>query len=173
MRTRLLAGRTFTGDDNLPGRNHVIIDEFLASKAFPKESAIGKRILVRVRKAEPEWLEVIGVVAHQRTSSLADAGREQVYFTDGLFGPGAVRSWALRTSNDVAGYGNEVRTAIKAVDPRLLVTQIEPADELVYRCASDHTVFAAANICLCCHCRRIGRRWSLWRVVNSSTATNV
>ena len=132
MGTRLLAGRTFTGDDNLPGRNHVIIDEFLASKAFPKESAIGKRILVRVRKTEPEWLEVIGVVVHQRTSSLADAGREQVYFTDGLFGPGVVRSWALRTNNDVSSYGNEVRTLIKTIDPRLLVTQMERADELVY-----------------------------------------
>jgi putative ABC transport system permease protein len=35
MRTALLAGRTFTAEDNLPGRDVVIVDEALAAKAFP------------------------------------------------------------------------------------------------------------------------------------------
>ena len=35
MRTPLLGGRTFTEDDNLPGRNYVVVDDFLAQKAFP------------------------------------------------------------------------------------------------------------------------------------------
>ncbi|HEY6305002.1 MAG TPA: ABC transporter permease [Candidatus Angelobacter sp.] len=133
MRTPLLAGRTFTDDDNLPGRNHVIIDEFLANKAFPGQSAVGKRILIRVRTPEAEWVEVVGVVAHQRTTSLAQAGREQVYFTDAFFGSGIVRSWALRTGSHAASYGSEVRAAINGVDPHLLVTQMEPAEDLVHR----------------------------------------
>jgi putative ABC transport system permease protein len=133
MRTALLEGRTFTADDNLPGRNRVVIDDVLAKKAFPKESAVGKRILIRVRTPEPEWVEVVGVVAHQRTTSLAEAGREQVYFTDGFVGSGGVRSWALRTGSDAANYGDEARAAIKAVDPHLLVTEMETAKSVVHR----------------------------------------
>ena len=74
VRTPLLAGRTFNDADNTPDRNLVVIDEFLAAKAFPGKSAVGKRILVRFRPTPgPEWLEVIGVVAHHRQTSLAEA----------------------------------------------------------------------------------------------------
>ena len=37
-------------------------------------------------------MEIIGVVGHVRQTSLAVPGREQVYFTDGYVGPGAVNS---------------------------------------------------------------------------------
>ncbi len=133
MHTPLLAGRTFTEDDNLPGRNRVIIDEFLAKKAFPGQSAVGKRILIRIRTPEAEWVEVVGVVAHQRTTSLAEAGREQVYFTDAFLGSGVVRCWAIRTGSDDAGYENQVRVAINGIDSHLLVREMEPAESLVHR----------------------------------------
>src|SRR5262249_34071431 len=66
MHTPLLAGRTFTEADNVPGRNLVVIDKSLADKAYPGQAAIGKRILVRVQTPEPVWVEIIGVIAHQR-----------------------------------------------------------------------------------------------------------
>ena len=133
MHAALLEGRTFTDDDNLPGRNRVIIDDLLARKAFPKESPISKHILIRLRSPEPEAVEIVGVVAHQRTTSLAEVGREQTYFTDAFLNYGAVRSWAIRTGNDPAAYAEVVRRAIKEIDPSLLVTEIETADSAVYR----------------------------------------
>jgi putative ABC transport system permease protein len=145
MRMRLLAGRFFADDDNLPGRNLVIIDDILANKAFHGQSAVGKRILIRIRTPEAEWVEVVGVVAHQRAVSLADPGREQVYFTDGFMGSGAVDSWAIRTSNDPAGYGSAVRAAIKEVDAHLLVTEMQPVETLVYH-AQAGTRFALVLI---------------------------
>jgi putative ABC transport system permease protein len=62
LRTPLLAGRTSTEADNAPDRNVAIADEVLANKAFPHGSAVGKRILIRVRSPQPEWVEIIGVV---------------------------------------------------------------------------------------------------------------
>jgi putative ABC transport system permease protein len=137
LKTPLLAGRTFTGDDDLPGRNRVIIDEALARKAFPRQSAVGKRILIRIRTPEPEWVEVVGVVAHQHQDSLTDAGREQVYLADAFMGSGMVRSWALRTVTDPAVYGNQVRAAIASIDPKILITEIEPAESVVRRAQAD------------------------------------
>jgi predicted permease len=131
MRMPLLAGRFFTDSDNLPGRNVVVIDDVLAKKAFHGLSAVGGRILIRLRTPEAEWVEVIGVVAHQHAVSLAEPGREQVYFTDAFVGSGDVNSWAIRTGNDPTNYGNAVRAAVKEVDPHLLVTEMQPVEALV------------------------------------------
>jgi putative ABC transport system permease protein len=137
MRTPLLAGRTFTEADNAPDRRLIMIDDALAKRAFPGESAVGKRILIRLRTPEPEWMEIIGVVGHVRQTSLAVPGREQVYFTDGY--GGGVNSWALRVTGNPAGYASQVRAAIKDVSQRLLITGLQPVDELVTRSQSQTT----------------------------------
>ncbi len=133
MGTQLLEGRAFTQADNDPQRNVVVVDQFLAAKAFPNESAVGKRILIRIRTPEPEWVETIGVVAHQRTASLADPGREQVYFTDGFMNFGGTRTWAIRTASDLPGLGETVRQEIAKVDPQYLVNEVQPMAVLVHR----------------------------------------
>ncbi|MFC5863954.1 ABC transporter permease [Acidicapsa dinghuensis] len=138
MHTSLLAGRTFTDEDNTPstpgqpGRDAVIVDEALAAKAFPGQSAIGQHILIRIRTPQAERVQIIGVVAHQRINSLSEVGREQIYFPDAFLGSGVIQSWALRTGNDPAAYENQVRATIKALDPHLLITKMETADSVVY-----------------------------------------
>jgi predicted permease len=126
LRTPLIAGRVFTDADNAPDRGIAIVDQFLAAKAFPKESAIGKRILIRIRSAEPEWVEIVGVVGHQRQMSLAEPGREQIYFTDGFVSHGRVSSWAIRTTGDPAQLSGQVRTEIRKLDPSLLINELQP-----------------------------------------------
>jgi putative ABC transport system permease protein len=139
MHTPLLAGRTFTDADNAPDRRLIMIDDSLAKKAFPGESAVGKRMLIRLKTPEPEWMEIIGVVKHVRQTSLAVPGREQVYFTDGYGGPGGVNSWTLRLGGNPSGYANQVRAAVKELSQRLLITALQPVDELVSRAQSQTT----------------------------------
>jgi putative ABC transport system permease protein len=141
MRTPLFAGRTFTDGDNVPGRNLVIIDQLLAEKAFPNQLAVGKRILIRIRTPEPEWVEIVGVVAHQRDESLAELGREQVYFADAFLGSGAVQQWTVRTDGDPAKYANAIREAMKGLNSKLLITEMQPVEALV-RGAQAHTRFS-------------------------------
>lgn len=129
LHTPLLAGRTFTEDDNAPGRNVVVIDQLLAEKAFPNESAIGKRILLP--DPDTPWAEVIGVVAHQRLFSLAEPGRETVYFSDGFWGIGVSRYWMVRTNGDPAKYAAAVRAEIRNVDRQLVVSKMQPMPALV------------------------------------------
>ena len=131
LRTPLLAGRVFTEADSAPDRKIVIVDQMLADKAFPHQSAIGKRILVRVNTPQPEWVEIIGVVAHQRQTSLAQAGREQVYFTDGFLGHGFVGRWGVRTAGSPAQFGPQVRAAITRVNPNLLITDLMSMEDHV------------------------------------------
>jgi putative ABC transport system permease protein len=131
MRTPLLAGRTFTEDDDQPGRDYVMVDEDLAKKAFPGQSAVGQRILTRIQTPQAVFVQIIGVVGHQREESLAVPGREQIYFTDAYLGSFAPPSWAIRTRSDPANYEGEVRAAIGGLSRSYLVDKMEPAETVV------------------------------------------
>ncbi|HLX45240.1 MAG TPA: ABC transporter permease [Bryobacteraceae bacterium] len=133
LQTPLLDGRTFTEADNDPKRNVAVIDQLLAAKAFPNQSAVGKRLLIRIRTPEPEWVEIIGVVNHQLTTSLVDPGREQIYFTDGFLQHGNMGRWEIRTAGDPARYAALVRAEIAKLGSQLGVTQVQPLDALVIR----------------------------------------
>src|SRR5215475_7375045 len=173
LRMRLLSGRTFTEADNAPDRNVVVIDEFLAAKAFPNVSALGKRILIRVRTPEAEWVEVIGVVGHQRNTSLADPGREQLYFTDGFMRHGLAIHWAVRTKGDPTQYASVIRAEVAKFRPNLLITEMHPMGALVARAQASPRfsllligVFAVIAALLAC----VGLYGVLSNVVRQRTA---
>lgn len=146
MRTPLIDGRTFTEADNRQDALVMVIDELLAARAYPNESAVGKRLLVRVRGPEPELLEVIGVVRHQRATTLAADGEEAMFFTDGFAGGGgAVGRWALRTAGDPTSLAPAVRAEIQRFEPLAAVADMQPMTDLVDR-ARTPTRFALALI---------------------------
>jgi putative ABC transport system permease protein len=131
MGTTLLAGRTFTHDDSRPDKNYLIVDQALAAKAFPNESAVGKRILFRVRTPEAQWGEIIGVVVHQRNTSLVEPGREQIYVTDGYMNHGPASWWALRTDGDPALLAGTVRDVVRGMGRETFINEMKPMDTLV------------------------------------------
>ena len=130
LRTPLLDGRLFTAADDIPNQNRIIIDDVLAAKAFPNESAVGKRILARVSGDEPTPWEIVGVVKHQRTASLAADGRETLYMPAAQFGFG-VNRMIVRTNGDPALLAPAIRAALREVNPRYLIHTVQPLDELV------------------------------------------
>ncbi|HLK69578.1 MAG TPA: ABC transporter permease [Bryobacteraceae bacterium] len=132
MHVRLIAGRTFSEADNRPDRAVVMIDQDFAAKAFPNRSAIGQRFLLKRRKPDPEWVEVIGVVAHQRETSLAQRGREQIYESDGFWG-GNASQWILRTQGDPSRYVATVRAAVAKFNRGIVVTDLQPVEVWVDR----------------------------------------
>jgi putative ABC transport system permease protein len=144
MGTRLLAGRTFSEADNADSATVVVVDEKLASILWPEESAVGKRFLIRAVTAEPEWVEVIGVVEHQRAENLATEGTETVYLTDryiGSFGG----TWAVKAGTDPGALMGAIRTEVSALDPEIPVANVELMQTYVDR-AMGPTRFALTLI---------------------------
>ena len=92
---------------------------------------MGRRILIRLRTPQAEWVQIIGVVAHQRENSLTEVGREQTYFTDAFVGSGQTNFWAIPTRNDPANCGNVVSAAVREVDPQVLVNEVQTGDYLI------------------------------------------
>ncbi len=130
MGTRLLAGRTFSEADQADSTLVVVIDDKLAGILWPGESAVGRRFLIRAVTPEPEWVEVIGVVEHQRAETLAADGPETVYFTDrymGSFGG----TWVVKAGVDPAGLVSAIRQEVAALDPRIPVADVEPMTSYV------------------------------------------
>ena len=151
LRTRLIAGRTFSEDDNLIDRaSKVVVDDVLAAQAYPGTSPVGRWLLVRNLGGGPNApqnvrMEIIGVVAHQRHETLAAPGREGIFFIDAYTGFGSANKWVLRTSGDAAAMVPAVRAAIREIDPRAVLAEVQPMAEFVDR-ASGPTEFAATLI---------------------------
>jgi predicted permease len=147
MKTRLIAGRVYTEAENRPDHLGVVIDEKFARTNFPGENPVGKRLYIRSRGAEPEWLEVIGVVEHQRHDGLATEGRQAIFLPDGFFGYGATANWVVRCGAgcDPATLASAARNVVKELDPKLSVSRLQPYSTLVDR-AMTPTRFALVLI---------------------------
>src|SRR5688572_14356820 len=147
MKTRVIAGRVYTEAENRPDHMGVVIDERFAKANFPGENPIGKRLFIRSRGAEPEWMEVIGVVEHQRHDGLATEGRQAIFLPDGFFGFGNTQNWVVRCGPgcDPASLASSARNVVKELDPKLSVSRLQPYSALVDR-AMTPTRFALVLI---------------------------
>jgi putative ABC transport system permease protein len=85
MRIRLEAGRAFVRADNQPDAQHVaMIDQKLARRLFPDEDPVGAQLVIDHLNEQTFSLEripvqIVGVVANVRSTSLATEGRETIY----------------------------------------------------------------------------------------------
>ncbi|MGH9938868.1 MAG: ABC transporter permease [Blastocatellia bacterium] len=126
---RLLEGRVFTAADTAERPAVVIVNETMARRFWPNQSAIGKRI---GRPGQnPNWQEVVGVVNDVRFP--ADLG--EPYTRLQSFRPLAQLPWggsvSLRTSAAPETFANVLRRAVAELDPTLPAHQIRTARSLV------------------------------------------
>jgi putative ABC transport system permease protein len=127
MGTRLLSGRPFDNHD-VPEGARIIIDETLAARAWPGESAIGKRLQVKPTGTPEPYAEVIGVVEHVRAHDLARAVRPQIY---GPFGTGGRAYVVIRATVAPASLAPQVRAVMARLDADLPVDRLRPMSAYV------------------------------------------
>ena len=149
---RLLKGRTFTTADNVQGQaEKVVIDDIAAAQFYPRGDAVGRRLLIRnlfgggaPNAPQNVAVEIIGVIAHQRHETLTELGREGIFFVEAYTGFGVPR-WGLRTSGDPAAVASAVAAAVREVDARVPISEVQPMTALVEK-ANGPTRFAATMI---------------------------
>lgn len=131
MRTKLIEGRDFTVADSHPQNRHVIVDRVLARKAFGSQGAAGKTLLFRINSPEAQPYQIVGVVDHQRHTTLAQDGRETIYVPDGLFNHGVANRWAVRTSGDPLALAGPVKAELARLNPRAGAIEFQPMTAFV------------------------------------------
>jgi predicted permease len=127
MGTRLIAGRVFDSHDT-PQQGRIIIDETLAAKAWPGESAIGKRLQVGPNGTPNNFADVIGVVEHIRAHDISRPVRPQIY---SVFGAASRFGVVVRSSGDPAYLGQQVESLVAGLDPEIPVDRIRPMADYV------------------------------------------
>jgi putative ABC transport system permease protein len=131
MGTRVLAGRLFEEQDRAVNgaegeTPRIIVDETLAARAWPGQSAIGKLLQINPTGSRGNlYGEVIGVVEHLRILDLTRAVRPQIW--DPLLnGVGGNFYAVIRTDRDPGYLSASVRQTIAALDPEVAVDRVAP-----------------------------------------------
>jgi putative ABC transport system permease protein len=138
MDARLVAGRFFTmADHRADSRRVVMIDEKLATRAFPGGDAVGRQLDVSVFAFDTTGMrtvrvsaEVVGVVGNIRAESLTEDGREAVYFPFRWL-PYVPLTMTIRVAGDPLVLVQPIRQAIEAMDPDAPMADVKPMGQYV------------------------------------------
>ncbi|HTP44351.1 MAG TPA: ABC transporter permease [Candidatus Acidoferrum sp.] len=146
----IVAGRDFSDSDDATRQRVLVVDELLAQRTWPGESALGKELNVEVCK-EGGFVRgtgvVIGVVKHARNLQLTDDGRPQVYQSFAQ-SPREILAYTVRTTGDPQALVGAVRAEVARFDADLPLAKVRPMSEYVRlaRAASRFTMLLAAAL---------------------------
>jgi len=124
----LQAGRDFDEHDIQTAMPVVIVNQTLASRYYPGESPIGKRI--RVNEPGEPWQTIVGVVGDVRHSGLTVAPDPEI-FTPYMQDPWGVMAFVIRTHGDSDSLAAAVRTQLWSVDKEQPVSRMSTMDRVL------------------------------------------
>ena len=128
-------GRVFDQTDRFDSTPVVIVNERFASKFFPGQNVIGKRIMPGMGADDsPEKMrEIVGVVGNVKHLALKNEDSPEMYLAQTQI-PFSVMSLVVRTSvSDPAALTSAVRKELAAMDSSIPLTSIRVFDEYVSR----------------------------------------
>jgi predicted permease len=126
----ILEGRGFTSDDTVDRDRVVVVGATFAREFWPGERPIGKRL--RLQPNGP-WSTVVGIAGDVKALSLsADSGRLQLYQARAQIRPG-FGAFVVRAAGDPAALVPAIKSRIWTLDPRLPLTDVATADQLLWR----------------------------------------
>jgi predicted permease len=132
----VLEGRALQPADHEQRTGAVVINDKLAKRYWPAESAVGKR-LRPTDEAEAGWYTVVGVVGDVRNIRLTEPPQEVVYYPMLAKAEGAwtVRRMylALRTASEPQSLIGTVRREVRALAPNLPIADVRTMEQLVAR----------------------------------------
>jgi putative ABC transport system permease protein len=126
-----LKGRSFTEQDRENTPRVTIVNEALASRYWPNENPIGKRLLLfEEGQGKQEWLEIVGVVGNVRHKAIEMESMEEVYLPYNQ-SPGNFMNLVVRTTSDPASMAPAIRGQVLSVDKDQPVSDIMTMDQRV------------------------------------------
>ena len=119
LRVSLLGGRIFTADDRDGTPPVVVVNESMAKRFWPNETAIGK--IVRIGDAQGPEVRIVGVVADARQRDLTTAlatSEPDIYFPLAQRGSGSLQI-AVRAGLSTDVIAASMRKELAALDPSI------------------------------------------------------
>lgn len=125
----LVRGRAFEPRDREGAEDVLIINQTMASRIWPGENPLGKRITFG-DPADPEWRTVVGVVGDVRHDTLDQEKASEAYWPVAQ-GPFTDAVLVLRTAGDPVQLAGPLREGVRAVDRDLPLERIQPMEQVV------------------------------------------
>jgi hypothetical protein len=132
MRIPLLEGRDFDERDGIGELGHpkfVIVNQALAARYWPGQSALGRRLIWSAGR-RPGAVTVAGVVADVRYAGLDKEPELEIYLPEMLFPQSAI-TLLVKTTTDPSRVIADVRNQIARVDREAFVADIRTMDQLI------------------------------------------
>ena len=129
MSIGLRDGRTFTDSDGDGTQPVAVISRSLASRHFPGENPLGKKIQVAGSKPDT-WLTVVGVVDDVRYNWIQKDALPTLY-RPYRQNPTYYTTVVLRTDGDPPKFTSAVRSKIAAIDPDLPIYEVKPLSQVI------------------------------------------
>jgi len=128
----LVEGRFFIDADGLSALPVTIVDERLAKRMWPGQSAIGQRLVgdPRTTGLPQQTVTVVGVVRHLRHRRPAIEVREQLYYPFEQ-APRNPMAYVVRSDLDIGQLAPLVRQTIASLDPGSPAADIRPLSDYV------------------------------------------
>jgi putative ABC transport system permease protein len=121
----VLQGRAFTADDRAASEPVVIVSRSFARSAFGNENPLGRRI--RSWRDENLLRRIVGIVDEVRYEGLAETEEvRQVYVPHAQQGWGFMNIVVRSAGSSTDGLAGIVRAEVKAADPELALSNVEP-----------------------------------------------
>jgi putative ABC transport system permease protein len=145
MRLPIVRGRDVNATDRLGANDVIIVNQFLASRYWPNEDPIGKRITLNAYAEAPTWLTVVGVSKNAVRDDWSAPPKEEVYlpylqtrsYLEGDGGHLAYMTLVAKTSCargvrcQPGALATPVRESIAAIDRAVFVAQVQTMDDVV------------------------------------------
>ncbi len=125
----LTSGQFFTGREDPNGPYVIIVNETMATRYWPGENAVGKRITFRSKPEEKDWMQIIGVVRDVKDTP------ESISNHPAFWMPHSQQTErnlfvAIRSSSDAALLANQFRLAVRQLDPELAITDLRTMNQV-------------------------------------------
>jgi putative ABC transport system permease protein len=148
---RLLRGRAFTDRDAMPGSEHAIVNQRLASTFFPNGDPIGRRVCLTAPNAAaatpPSCATIVGVSPTVRQQYFQDID-PVVYVPDRA---GASELMLLvRSDSTPNATAPLVRAAVSTIDRDISLNNIRPLDDAMTGSRWGHRVFGGMLTVFAC-----------------------
>lgn len=132
----VVRGRAFVDGDRPGAARVVALNQTAAKSFFGSRDPLGQTVSVRQAEPQQPAFEIVGVVADVPTQGLGTDVRPQVYMPlaqalTGIRGVTRSVSLVVRTSAAPETLAGPVRKAIRELDDRLAVSNLETMDEVV------------------------------------------
>jgi putative ABC transport system permease protein len=129
---RLKRGREITDQDGENAAPVLLVSESLATRFWPNEDPVGKRIKLpwNPGREDQPWRTVVGVVNDVKQYGLDKPGTSALYLPHAQY-PVPFMSLVVRTTGDPAGMTATVRQAVQKIDRDQVPTEIATMQEVM------------------------------------------